>query len=280
MEKILVPFNGLSTDDNTIHFATYIADLTRSTLTGMFPSEAPLVREFTPLESEFSQYSKLMETDDLPQSINDEQQLDENIYFFKEVCRKRGIRTELIRIKKESAAEIIEESRFADLVILDRQSLLEEDAPTALPLKAAREIFHASECPVMVSPPHFSEINEIVFAYDGSQSAVFAIKQFTYLFPELSETRSILLQVNKPHEQGIKREGQIKEWLKKHYSQIGSQLLHGTVQEELAACLHGKQHAVVVMGAYGRGNMSSFLHESSAASVLRSTNLPLFVSHR
>ncbi len=34
-----------------------------------------------------------------------------------------------------------------------------------------------------VAPESFDEIDEIIFACDGSKSAVHAIKQFTYLFP-------------------------------------------------------------------------------------------------
>jgi hypothetical protein len=65
------------------------------------------------------------------------------------------------------------------------------------PTELVKEILKETECHVIISPASFDGIAELIFAYDGSKSAAFAIKQFTYLFPEFTDRKAIVLRVNK-----------------------------------------------------------------------------------
>ncbi len=49
---------------------------------------------------------------------------------------------------------------------------------------------------MILAPLSFEGIDEILFAYDGGKSALFSIRQFTSLFPELTDKKIIVLQVN------------------------------------------------------------------------------------
>ena len=56
------------------------------------------------------------------------------------------------------------------------------------------EALRASESPVVVVPENFSRIDHLAFAYDGGKESMFAIKQFTYLFPNLTDLPSEFVQ--------------------------------------------------------------------------------------
>ena len=86
-------------------------------------------------------------------------------------------------------SEIISKSRFADVVILNAATCMtvyDENFPSFF----VKNILNNAECPVIISPEIFNGIDNIVFCYDGSKSSVFAMKQFTYLFPEFKYTRA------------------------------------------------------------------------------------------
>ena len=46
-----------------------------------------------------------------------------------------------------------------------------------------KDALHASECPVLVVPEKFDFPESNILAFDGSESSVYAIKQFVYMFP-------------------------------------------------------------------------------------------------
>lgn len=125
-----------------------------------------------------------------------------------------------------------------------------EGTPTVF----VKDVLKDTECPVIIAPESFEGIDEIVFAYDRDKSSVFAIKQFTYLFPELGEKRTIILQVDKEGFWADEDKYNFKEWLQDHYNTIGFETLKGGAQDRLFDYLFKKKNVFVVMGAYGRGS--------------------------
>jgi hypothetical protein len=137
-----------------------------------------------------------------------------------------------------------------------------------------------AKCPVIVAPESFESIDEIVFAYDGNDSSLVAIKQFTYLFPEFANRKITLIEINKDDEFFIKGRPKISDWLKTHYAKVNFKLLHGNAEEELFKNILEKKNLLLVMVAYGRNMFSTFLKESTAELVMKTTNLPLFIAHQ
>jgi len=58
-------------------------------------------------------------------------------------------------------------------------------------------VIGSAQCPVVIAPSANTVVDEIVFCYDGSPSSLFAMKQFTYLLPELTDTKGTIVQVKK-----------------------------------------------------------------------------------
>ncbi|AEV99871.1 hypothetical protein A4D02_25700 [Niastella koreensis] len=277
MKKILLVLDAAHIDTEIIHFACNFASLSHSTLTGLFygnyEEEQPEVKmEFgAPYIEEPPVYS-------MGPNIT-LQQLEEHMTQFKSTCAVRGVRCDVHFDNTSYGSEsIITESRFADFLIIKASATRErklKDTPTPF----VKDVLAAAECPVLVAPASLSEIKEIVFAYDGSRSAVFAIKQFTYLFPELSDKKAVVLQVNKDEDMPVTEQEHMGKWLRLHYSSIGFQVLQGKASEELFAYLYDRQHAIVVMGSYGRNGLSELIKPATASPLLKTINLPFFITH-
>jgi hypothetical protein len=276
MKKILLALDADHADTAIIHFACNIATLTHSTLTGYFLSEPK--EEETVVNMAFGMpYVETVVSLSIPTAA--EQKQLAHIQQFESTCAVKGIRCQVLNNSARfGAASIIEESRFADLVIV-QATLSFENKPEEAPTGLVKEILAEAECPVLVAPLNLAGIEEIVFAYDGSRSAVFAIKQFTYLFPELTDKKAIILQVNKDESLPVTEKEKIGKWLRMHYSSIGFQVLQGKASEELYGWLQGKQNTIVVMGAFGRSWLSGLFKPATAGLLLKTINLPFFITH-
>src|SRR5579863_3906339 len=204
MRKILFAVDALNVHTNSLDLATFISNLTKSKLTGIFLEN--VLEEEVVTEGYHSSEEKL--------SANQREAItDQNIQLFKEACENRGVCPCISRDRGIPASELIEETRFADLLIIE-PSLSFRKKIQGSPTTFVKTILSQASCPVIVSPESFDGIDEIVFAYDGSDSSILAIKQFTYLFPEFNNRKINLLEVNKDNEFIIKNKHKIADWLK------------------------------------------------------------------
>lgn len=274
MEKILLAIDSQRINYSVIEFAHYVAKLTGSKLTGIF-IEAPVyetISETNEIKNHSGNEKNVLSTESGKAFMNAEQ----SILFFKEACTKEKFHFEVLRDQVSLLEDLIFESRFADLLIIDAEASNNQIDDGSY---FAKEILAKAECPVIVTPASFKGIDEVVFCYDGSRSAVFAMKQFTYLFPQFSDKKVVVLEVNEEDVSTIYEKEKIRGLLKGHYSQIGFQVLNGDPTIELFTYLLQKKNAFIVMGAYGRKMMSNILNRSRADLVLRITDLPFFITH-
>jgi nucleotide-binding universal stress UspA family protein len=265
MEKILLAVDTVPINKQTLYFACYLADLTNSKLVGIFPAyNSPCVETILAGKVEENRASMSV--------------MEKNIQIFEAVCAGRHIMPYIHRNSGDPVNEIFKETRFADLLIVD-SPLTGTDNLNSTLSGFLKEILAKSECPVVIAPPDFTDIEEIVFAYDGSASSVFAMKQFSYLFPGLSNCRLTIVQVNAKEKAEITEIQKVIELLQMHYSAIGYHHLKGKTIEELYKFLVNKEKTFVVMGAFGRNSLSTFLKHSTAELLIQKINLPLFIAH-
>ena len=278
MEKILLSLKAEEVNMQAVEFACYIAKSTNSTITGVF-LENELVED-VPVRKSLHGYPfvETIVASDLPGYEEKQKKYSGNIKLFEEACTNRGVRYEVTAKKMIPSKEIIDESRFADLLILSAETSFEEKFE-GTPTHFAKEVLAEAECPVLLAPLGFEGIDEIVFAYNATRSSVFAMKQFTYLFPKLENKKINVLQVSDDADLTVAEKEKIKGLLKAHYSQIGFTVLEGKAKDELFGYLLNKKNALVVMGAYGRNMLSGFFKHSTAELVVKAINLPLFIAH-
>lgn len=203
---------------------------------------------------------------------------EENIRLFREACVCRGVNSKIHRDRGVPTSEILEESRFADLIVLDPEISF-TPGNESLPGHFVHDILSKAECPVMIAPYDFESIEKIYFAYNSTPSSMFAIKQFTYLFPELIKQKITVLNVRSVGEEAFEEAFKMKEWMKEHYYDVEYVLLKGDPADQLFAYLLEKKNGVVVMGAYGRGMLSRLFKPSHARLIIKTVNMPIFVAH-
>ena len=274
MEKILLVINARQPNIFSFDFACRIANLAQTKLTGLFIEN--LYFEYIPGGiGEDSYFSASSEATSATVTVD----TDQSIRLFKEECLKKGINPDIYVDHGEPIQEILFESRFADLLIIDPEiSFNNEEKP--LTSHFVKEILAKAECPVLLTPENFESIEEIVFCYDGSPSSIFAIKQLTYLLPELHDRKALLLEVSSTSEiEFTERHRRMMDWLRSHYNSVYYYLLKGNVKEQLFKYFFMKKNILMVIGAYGRSMLSNLFHKSNADVLIRMADLPIFITH-
>jgi nucleotide-binding universal stress UspA family protein len=278
MKKILLAIDGRNINMPALDFACYLGRLTNSRVTGVFLEN--LVADEKPvLKTIYGGRYLDWEVDvNSPEYVEKEQTVEKNIEFFKDACERRSVIGTIHRDRGVPAREMIHESRYADILIIDGATSFNkryEGSPTEF----VREILQDAECPVIIAPEHFDGLDEIILTYNGSRSSVFAIKQLTYLLPQLSDKKATIIQVNKNGEwSGIDKHN-FREWLQFHYNTIEFEILKGDTDEQLFRQLLRRKNALIVMGAYGRNSLSRFFKHSQADLLIKSVTQPIFISH-
>lgn len=278
MEKILLAIDATQVDKPSLDFACYLARLTKSKVTGVFLEN--LVADEKPvLKQAFGRAYLNWEVDENSEAYQKKAELiEQNIRYFKEGCVTQEVCFQVHRDRGVPQNELIEETRFADALVADA-SLSFGKEYAGLPSTFVKDILAKAECPVIIAPEKCNGIDEIVFTYNGSASALFAIKQFTYLFPQLGNKRVTILQVNEAGEWHDKDKYKFKEWLKNHYTDLHFEAQMGNTDNILFDTLFIKKNIFLVMGAYGRNTLSQFLRHSHADRVIKAVAHPIFIAH-
>jgi hypothetical protein len=271
MKRVLVAIDARQVNMNELDFACYIAKLTHSKLTGVFLDNAQFHEKVAePTYSEPDRKTAALKE----RAIS----FEENIQLFRDACTNRGTNCSVYNQMQLPAIDIIKESRYAELLVIDPEMSFKEKKEE-IPSTFIREVLAKSECPVVLAPYNFYGIDEILFAYDGSAGSVYAIKQFIYLFPELTGKKITVLQVNETGDDSFAGKDKISELLQLHYSGVGFKLLQGKAADELFGYLLKKKNLFVVMGAFGRSMLSGLVKHSTAELIIKTINLPVFIAH-
>jgi nucleotide-binding universal stress UspA family protein len=279
MEKILLAMDAAHLNIKAVDFACYVARLTRSRLTGVF-LEGLVNGENRRGEDAFGGGAWDSDADHaevvpvtIPSAVT-----EASIRQFREACVCRDTLSLIHRDRGIPLSEVIGETRFADLLIVDPETSFTK-SDRHIPGRFVKDVLDSSECPVLIAPYSFEAIEEIVLAYNGTASSVYAIKQFTSLFPELTHKKVFVVNVRQDNTPAIEDQFKMKEWLKAHYDDVEFVLLKGDASDQLFGYLLEKKNAVVVMGAYGRNMVSRFFKPSHAKLIVKSINLPIFIAH-
>ena len=277
MKKILIAIDAEKPDHQGLALGIYLARLTGSGLTGIFLENLPFEYAPDPKFDYGSIYAENIGPGDGPETSFKEKACDASIHEFKSASHAQGITCRIHKDQDVPRDELIAESRYADLIIAAPS--LFASSELEIPAGLVKNLMADSECPVMIAPRRMNSISKILFACDGSASALFAIKQFTYLFPELSDADLIVIEANEDAAFSEEQKEKVYEYLKEHYSRISFKDLHGKPKDELFDYSLREADACLVMGAYGRNRLSTLIKESTADLVIKLNNLPVFVTH-
>lgn len=274
----MLAVNAVRIDTGALDFACYIARLTNSGLTGLFLENLVEDEKLTVRKAYDGTYIYLDVDENSPEYLAKMEAIGKNIEVFNEVCSKNGIRSNVCKDRERPLDDIIEESRFADVLIVDAHMTFKKIMPDAGP-RFVKRVLRNITCPIIAVPGTFEKIDDIIFAFDGHASSMFAIKQFTYLFPELSSHKLIVVHAGDNNGSFSAGTDQLKDWLHNHYASFVFKELPGKMDGVLLDYLSARKHAIVIMGAYGRSALSRMIRKSAADPIVKTLSQPLFIAH-
>ncbi len=273
MKKILLAFDGINFSEGAFEFARKMNESERILLTGVFLPQVDYssLWSYSVSHSEGPLFIPLVEA-------ADEVKIRKNIKRFEELCVKNGIE---FRVHKDfmdfALPELRKETRFADLVVLGSESFY-ENLGVAEPNEYLKDALHAAECPVMVVPEHFTFPQTNILAYDGSESSVYAIKQFCYLFPEWCDHKTILVNVERKG--NMPYQDYIEELAARHFKELNLLELHIDPKKYFSVWMKEKKSAVLISGAYSKSSLAQLFHKSFVSEIIKEHKLPVFIAHK
>ncbi|HYV91641.1 MAG TPA: universal stress protein [Chitinophagales bacterium] len=277
MKKILAVFDGLRYSASTIEYAADVAKATDSLLVGVFLRDLTYSRFMYTYSWEIpTQYA--LDYDRIEKE--DEEKMRDIIALFEKTCEDKGVHFKIHGHTGVPLMELLEESAFADLLMIDtRTSFFNVGGQT--PSTFLKDLLAESKCPVLIIPDHPEQVKHTVVAYDGSDSSVYAMKMFSYIFPEWKELDTTVVTVNHSASNHIPKNRDVKDLASGHFKNVSFKVLNGKPEKELEKYLkkNGKD-AVVVMGSYGRSALSRMFHASISNKILKDVKVPLFITHQ
>lgn len=280
MQKIAAIFDGLRFSASTLHYAILMAKEQKAHLTGVFPDD------FT--YNSFSLY-QLLKAGTSQETISqleaaDKKKRETAAGIFEAACQRAGIVYSVQRHRNISLQEALEQSIYADLLIVDVHETFVHDEMKP-PTRFIRDLLSDVQCPVLIvpqqvqAPPVYNNIDRVVLLYDGEPSSVYAIKMYSYLLPSLQTLPATVLSVNTEGNQ-LENKQLIKDFVKRHFPHADYEVMEGVPEEEIVSFMLAQPPAtLVVLGAYRRSTVSRWFRESMADVLMRTIPFPLFVAH-
>lgn len=274
MKKILLAFDGANFSEGAFEFAKRLNKLQPILLTGVFLPQV----DYANLWSYAGAAAGPVTIPLIESSENED--IQQNIDKFKNACKENKIE---FRVHQDLLDFLIpklkRETRFADLLILGSESFYNNFASEEIALYM-KDALHVAECPVIVVPEKYEFPESNILAFDGSESSVFAIKQFAYLFPELADNNSILVYANDDQEKDFPGKDYIQELVGRHFKNLTLFKLELNPRKYFNTWVNEKKNPILICGAFGRSSLSQLFKKSFVADIIKEHKLPVYITHK
>jgi len=270
MNKILLAFDGINASKGAFEFARRLNELQPILLTGSFLPQTDISASWSYATGEGPVQIPTVEP-----SVSEK--VAENMQQFEASCKKGRIDFRIHRHFHQLAVnELLKETRFADMMVLGSEKFFGGNTVFLT------DVLHNTECPVVVVPEAFSFPEQLILAYDGSRSSVFAIRQFTCLFRQLCNLPTTLVYASsmRDKEDALPEEDYIEELVARHFSNLEIRHLALHSREEFAGWLSGLPAPMLISGSFGRTLFSQEFKESFAEKVISYRLIPVFIAHK
>lgn len=273
MKKIIIAFDGMHFAEPAMRFAAALHEKEPVHVTGVFLNSV----DYTALWA-FPIIPGAPGVTIPTESAEDEAILAANIRKFEDFCQRQEIP---FNVHDDSGGLVFEEmkkeSRFADLLLICSELFYNNLGKQ--PNDYLKTILQMVECPVFIVPDKGSFPASVVLTYDGSESSVFAIKQFAYLFPDLSRQKTWLLYAGEA-EDSLPDQVYIEELVLRHYPDLTIDTMQAKQGHGMQDWLAKHGNPLVVTGAFGRSGISQLFRKSFLTELIQQHQTPLFVAHK
>ncbi len=273
MKKIILAFDGSHFSEGAFEFARRLNELQTILLTGVFLPQAQIANLWSYADGSGEFFIPLLES-------NESELVQQNIDRFEKLCRSNDID---YRVHKDfydfALPELKKESNYADLLILGSEVFYENVGANESDF-FLRNALHDGKCPVLLVPEKFTFPESIIMAYDGSESSVYAIKQFAYLFPELCSREVLMVFATDNPEDEFPKKIQMEEWATLHFDKLTLFKLDINPKKYFSSWVLEKKSAMLVSGSYGRSGLSQLFKQSFIKDIIADHRLPVFIAHK
>lgn len=275
MKKIIIALDGEHFPYGAFEFAKYINLRSEMLLAGVFlsPVDYSKTLSYTGMDG-IAMFPQWIEHEE------EERMVSNNILQFKAECEKEGIS---YRVHKDNdlvaLSTLLEETRFADLLLISSQQFY-ANVSDKQPNFYMEELLKKTECPVLLVPEQFKVPSQVVLAYDGSESCLFAIKQFAYLFPELASLETIVFSISANREEMIPDYSLATELFSRHFPKLQVQHMAMMSRSDFIKWLHVQPDSYIVMGSFARSLFSELFKKSFGTTLISEGEMPLFIAHK
>ncbi|HVZ97880.1 MAG TPA: universal stress protein [Chitinophagaceae bacterium] len=277
MKKIIAAFDGLKFSESAMEYAIYVAKESGAHLVGIFLDDATyssykIYELLSDGMVDQPKLQRLVEKDSVSR-----RKVSAN---FETACKKAGINFSIHHDRKIAVNELVHESIYADLLIINSKETLthySEEPPT----RFIRSLLADVQCPVLVVPDKFTVFKRNILLYDGAPSSVYAVKMLDYTLAFLKNTATEVLSVKDINSTlHLPYNKLMKEFMKRHYPDAKYKVVQGFPETEIIKYLKEQPAGTLItLGAYRRGTVSRFFRQSMADSLMIEIKLPLFIAH-
>lgn len=273
MKKVLVVFDGAHFPAALTDFAIHLNNISPIMLTGIFMPSVDYAEATKYLYYGNAVVPAYLEEYDLDPSL-----IEKNIALFEDFCRTNHIRHQVHKnIKRQLVKELKYESRYADLMLLSSSRFYENLGPD-IQKEYLHDTLHLSECPVLLLPETYTPTQNIILAYDGSASSMYAIRQFIYLMPEFTDLETLVVYAGTDKED-IPFVDLIQEYAPRHFDKLAYYRLDIDPKKYFNTWIVNKGAPILVSGSYGRSSWSELFRKSFVSDIIKEHKLPVFIAH-
>ncbi len=275
MKKILIAIAENKLPEGAFEFIRQLNEINPVLVTGVFLREVSYYAE--PIMSYYGGMGVPAYSPEI-EAISQEE-IKKRIQWFESSCQKNNIE---YRIHNDTdnliVQELEKETRFADLLIVSAEAFYNL-AESTEPQGYLQSILHLAECPVLIVPQKFQFPENIIFAYDGSKSSVYAIKQFAYVLNEFCNKEAVVVYEDSEGERKMPDEVLIHELAARHFSALNFLTLDKDLFR-LSAWIKAQKSPILIAGSYGRTGFSEIFKKSFIGNILKEHKLPVFITHK
>jgi len=277
MKKFLAVFDGYKMSKSTLDYAIQMAQVTNAHLVGVFLDEF-IYRTYsvTKIIKTYEDYDSVIKKLD----AKDKVKRDKAVIEFQKACEKAKITFSIHRDTNIALQELKHESMFADLIIINEYETFTKNKEP-LPTSFMKDLLGDVQCPVLVVPNVFKQVDKIVLLYDGGPSALYALKMFSYLFGNFQDLPVEVYTVNDRMDNHRLPDNKLmREFIKNHFPNATYTIAQGYAEEQILNYLRKhKENDLVVLGAYRRSELSRWFKTSMGDILMKELDTPLFIAH-
>jgi hypothetical protein len=270
MKEILLVFDGAHFSAGAFEFARHINRAEKALFTGVFlpPTVYANLWAYT---------ASLLP--DATIEVNTEG-IEQNKKNFASLCLANNMQYRIHDNFLDLAlAALRTETLFADLLIIGSESFYEQAGSNALN-EYMEETLHNAGCAVVVVPEQYKLPTSNIIAYDGSDSSIYAIKQFSLLLPLFAGNKTVLVYAGRGETAVVPHEEQVKDLTARLFSNSSCTKLGKEEAPGLPEWLQRQEAALLVSGSFGRSAVSRLFRKSFISGVIKDHRIPVFIAHR